>query len=389
MNKIKLLYYSKALTASHGGRLHSEAFVKEGIKNHRVKEMITFPASRVNTTYKKQEISDSFLKDLLKNNSLFQIVFFIRLNYLSYKEIVPIITSKKPDAIHLRITRNFLILKKLKKKFPGLIVTSEVNASPFDESFKNIAFKKYFRKLESRSLENADANFFVSSYLKDEIMKRPDPKRDIVVHNGVDLDLFKPLNSETLKKEVVFGYIGTLDFHKNLKFLIDALDIVVRKRTGEQIKLLIVGDGPMSDDLKDYVQKKDLDKVVNFSGWVDHNDIPEYLAKMDIAIHHSANPYMSPLKIFEYMAVGLPVIGPDIPSIKEILKNEKEILLVKSEIKDLSEKMIFLLENKSMRMEIAVAGQRKITTEYGWSNNAENILRIIQGKFLEKSNQNG
>ncbi len=385
MKKIKLLYYSKALTSNHGGRFHSEAFLKESKKNLRVKQVYSFPTFK---NYKVKEVDykkNNSLKQFLKNNSLFQVLFFLRMNYISYKEIVPVILSTNPDCVHIRTTRNFLVIKPLKKKFPGILFTTEVNASPFDESFKNISFKKYFRKLEYKSLSQADANFFVSSYLKDKIMFQPLDDRDFVVHNGVDLELFKPLKKDSTKNQIVFGYIGTLDYHKKLTSLIDALEIVVKANINVKIQLLIVGDGPMAIDLKDYVFKKGLDRFVEFSGWVEHKEIPRYLEQMDIAIHHSANPYMSPLKIFEYMAVGLPVIGPDIPSLNEIFQDKNEILLVKNNDGDLSKKMIYLLNNKLIREELAFNGQKKIRNEYGWSNNAEKILKIIQNKNSDKN----
>ncbi len=81
------------------------------------------------------------------------------------------------------------------------------------------------------------------------------------------------------------------------------------------------------------------------------------------------------------MAVGLPVIGPDIPAVREILNDGKEILLVKTEVDDISAKMIYFLENKIERELIARAGQEKIRSNYGWNNNTNKILSVIQKKL--------
>src|SRR5690606_3433789 len=128
-----------------------------------------------------------------------------------------------------------------------------------------------------------------------------------------------------------------------------------------------------------------LTNSVSITGWVNHNEIPDYLSKIDIAIHHSANPYMSPLKIFEYMAMGLPVIGPDIPSVREIFINGEDILLVDQKSSDLSEKMMYLIKNDSERIRIAESGREKIIQKYGWDTNVETILSVMQNKLNENN----
>ncbi len=388
MKKINLLYYSKALNANHGGRYHSEAFLKESKINVRTDNVYSFPEKDIEekVPLQKKEISDNRLRNILKKNSLFQIFSFLRLNWLSFIEITSIIESYDIDAIHIRMTRNFFILKRLKKRYPKLVISTEVNASPFDESFKNIAFKSFFRNQERQSLYYADCNFFVSSYLREKIMGMHNTERDYVVHNGVHLDMFKELVQKELSKEaLVFGYIGTLDFHKNLETLFDAFKIVIVNYPSKKLKLILVGDGPMANYLKSYVDKIGLNEYVEFTGWINHNNIPIYLKRMDVAVHHSANPYMSPLKIFEYMAIGLPVIGPDIPAVNEILTNNEDILLVQNQSEDIADKMMILINDLDLRAKISENGKIKIRNFYGWSHNAENILSVIQRKYHNKA----
>ena len=374
---INLLYYSNALIAEHGGRLHSEAFLKEARKNKITKHLMAFPEP------KKGEIRKNFFKDNLKKIPLLQIIFFYRRNFVSYKEIIRFLKDKEVDCLHIRVDSNFLIIDKIKKNFPEMVLTTEVNASPFDENFKNIAFKKYFKTLESRFLSKSDANFFVSSFLRKSIMKNPDPERDFVVHNGVDLDLFCKKEPDLKKeKQIVFGYVGTLEKHKNIKILIDAFELVHSEHI--RTKLLIIGDGPIFGELQKYIMHKNLQDCVEFTGAVPHTLINSFLQKMDIAVHHSANPYMSPLKIFEYLAAGLPVIGPDIPAVREIFLDGHEILLVKNKPEFLAEKMKFLLFNRSKRNEIALSGHKKVVGNFGWDSNASAILNILLEKFCKK-----
>ena len=379
MNKpIDLLYYSNAFIANHGGRLHSEAFLREARKNENVNSILIHPTPSLKSSEKVA--NTNWLRNTLKRNSLLQVLFLYRRNYQSFKEIVPVIRSNKIDCLHIRLDSSFLIIKKLRKLFPSLLITTEVNASPFDENFKNIVFLDYFKKLERKCLQNSNANFFVSKHLLNNIMRTPLENRDFVVHNGVDLELFKLNNKKKQTEIVTFGYVGTLDYHKNLNILIDAFKILDKQYPGK-LKLLIVGDGPMLPELENYVKVNNLLESVIFTGWIKHEEIIDYLQKMNIAIHHSANPYMSPLKIFEYMAVGLPVIGPDIPAVREIFEDKKDIILVKNSKKDLVDKMSYLIGNREVRENIAKTGCYKVREYYGWNSNADFIINVIKDKI--------
>lgn len=382
MDRLRILYYSYAFVARHGGRLHSEAFLKESRLHPVVEEIMPFP--KPEREFGITEREDGFLNNL-KNNGFLKPFFFMRRNYLSLKRIIPVIEEFKPNILHIRVDSNFLIIEKLKQKFPHMVITTEVNASPFDENLENIAFKSRFEKIERRCLQISHANFFISNVLRMSIMKTPNFSRDYVVHNGVDSRFFTEKDNFLIKNKakITFGYIGTIDYNKNLIKLIEAFE-KVSYRYEKQVYLLIIGDGPHFEKLKEYIFNKKLEGKVECTGWVEHNYIPEYLKKIDIAIHHSAKPYMSPLKLFEYLAAGKAVIAPDIPSIKEVF-GDTELIFVKKDLSDLAEKMLFLLKNEELRLELSSKAKEKVFNNFQWKNNAEKILEVMQQKVQEKS----
>lgn len=291
MKKLKIIYFSNAFIADHGGRLHSEAFLKEANLNKDVFKIEPYPKPSKSSTDQKK-VSQGGYRKRLKNNRFLQILFFYRRNLKSYKEISHLLRTKFSDfnVLHIRVDSNFLIIPKLKKAFPHLIITTEVNASPFEENFNNIVFIERFKKLENKSLEASDANFFVSKYLRDSIMVSPNYKRDHVVHNGVALESFPTKEiSNSQNKNLVFGYVGTLDYHKNLFSLIDAFKQTYEKYD-QSIRLKIFGDGPMYNELSNYIKSVGLSTAVELKGWIVHSEVADNLKNIDIAIHHSANP---------------------------------------------------------------------------------------------------
>jgi glycosyltransferase involved in cell wall biosynthesis len=382
MRKLKILYYSNAFIANHGGRLHSEAFLKEAQLHPFVNSILSFPNSEVQN--EESGTNSGIIRKTLKSNPLLQVVLFYRRNYKSLEDIFPVIEAEKPNILHIRLDSNFLIIKKIKRKYPELLLTTEVNASPFDENFQNIIFRKIFRRLERNQLKHADANFFVSANLRQRIMLQHNDKRDFVVHNGVDLKFFKiDPHRKTLKSKITFGYIGTIDYHKNLNRLIDSFK-TVHETYRDKVELLIVGNGPLYNELIDYVKEKNLKDAVRFTGWVSHNQIGDYLQEIDVAIHHFAKPYMSPLKIFEYLATGKAVIGPDTPAVREIF-SEDEMLFVKQDLSNLVSKMFSLYDNDELRVKIAKKGRQRVFEHFKWEDNADKIISVMNNKFNENN----
>jgi glycosyltransferase involved in cell wall biosynthesis len=368
---MKILYYSTAYYSTHGGSNHSRAFVTYCRKHRYVTEIEVFPEQSgiiINRSEKK-------LKHFLKRIPIFQVIFFLRRNTFHLRSLKEKIKSFKPDVLHIRLDSNFLQIKRLRQDFPDIIISTEINATTFDESFRNIAFKNNFRELEYRSLMYADFNFFVSGYLRQHIMKQIKIERDFVVHNGVDLNLFS--SNQTLvhvnnEREFTFIYVGTLDYHKRMHILIEAFRQINLKFPNT--RLIVIGDGPTKDELIESAKAMGIAHSIDFHGWIAHDKIPQYLLKSDIAVHHFAEEYMSPLKLFEYMAMGIPVIAPSTPSVKEIITDGVHAILTNGESDDIKQKMLKLINDKDLRLKIAEYGSKLVHDKYSWHHNVDFII---------------
>ncbi|SIR10565.1 glycosyltransferase family 4 protein [Pontibacter lucknowensis] len=380
---LKLLYYSTAYSASHGGSNHSKAFVKFAGEHSDVSEIRVYPQA---TPFSKTNISKSKVS-LSERVAGLRVLLPLRLykrNRQNIEGLYELLATFQPDVLVVRLDNNFLQLNDIRRRFPKLILVTEVNSSPFDESFKQIYLKSYFQKKEREALSKCDLNFFVSSFLRDQIMgDQVSVNRDLVNHNGYDETLFNADADQTVKETVlqipanssVIGYVGTLDFHKKMPLFIDAIASV--KKTFGNIVAVIVGGGPALEDLKAYVAAKDLSDCFYFTGHVAHNEVHHYLKAFDIAVHHAANDYMSPLKVFEYLGVKLPVIAPDIPAVREIFVDGKYLLLTAPNSKDIEHKLTLLLENPEFAAEIAAEGYAYVNQNFTWRNNVDNIIQAV------------
>jgi len=385
---MKLLYYSTSYYANHGGSIQSIEFFKQLGSHEDVMEKTIFPIIK-----RKGELSKEpkfSLRTYLRKIPLLQVLFFFRRNSFHFKKLVKKIKEFKPDVILIQIDSNFLQIEKLKRRFPDLIICNQINGSPFDEPFKNIAFKNKFLKMQLQAYLNSDLNIFISDFSRKRIMgNQMNDNRDIVIHNGTDPDKFFPiLDSDYLRvkwnypvDKFIIGYIGTLDFHKQLGVLIDVFDELFKDNPN--LYLVIIGDGPALVKLTEKVNSLGLTQNVELRGWMQHEDINENLNCFDLAVHHYANTYMNPLKIFEYLSAGLPVIAPDIPSVRAIFRDREDLLITGSSHDELKRALTEILTDKDLRNKLSNNQHliHKIEGNYTWKKYTDRIIKNISERL--------
>lgn len=143
---------------------------------------------------------------------------------------------------------------------------------------------------------------------------------------GVSLKQFSVKSlDEKRKLRIKFGFshndfilvcVAEINKNKNQKFLIKAIQKL--NMEGIQVKLLLVGDGTDKKQLEEYVKDKNLDKSVQFLGYV--NNVNEILNLSDVLVSASHREGL-PVNIIEAMASGLPVVCTDVRGQRELIEN--------------------------------------------------------------------
>src|SRR5947199_7891972 len=145
--------------------------------------------------------------------------------------------------------------------------------------------------------------------------------------NGVDTRRFHPdIDPEPIRtryslgQQPVVGFLGSLKPWHGMDFLLDAM-VQLRRRQRDQ-RLLIVGEGPGLEHIRERVRSNALEEHVLLAGKVRHEEIPAYLAAMDLTVapYSAEQPfYFSPLKVFESLAAGRPVVAPRLGQLNELI----------------------------------------------------------------------
>ncbi len=166
-----------------------------------------------------------------------------------------------------------------------------------------------------------------------------------VIPNMYDPGFPESNSVETDENELL--YVGTLRKHKGVGELIEQMTEVP-----EQFHLRVVGDGPRMKNLEQKVRKLELGGRVNFEGFVDHSDLPQYYERANIFIHPGqwSDPFNRTL--IEAMQMETPIIATNRGGAKDALIDEQLVSKVEevpSRIKDLDRGRVIRNQNKELK----------------------------------------
>ena len=280
--------------------------------------------------------------------------------------------SFQPDLVYERYNLYFLagsVLARLWK----VKLFMEVNSPLAEErsKFGGLKLRRLAFAVERFTWRSATRALPVTQVLGD-IMANSGvpPDRIDVVPNGIVLDRFPARAVRDANAPVVLGFVGFVrDWHA-LDTVIDAL----AKAAGD-VSLVVVGDGPVRQELEQLAARLGIGDRVRFSGLVPRDQVAGRVMEFDIALQPSVTPYASPLKIFDYMAAGCAIVAPDQPNIREILQHERTALLFDPESHTSRWSAIErLIGDADLRARLGAAARHELQSRpYTWAGNAARI----------------
>ena len=280
----------------------------------------------------------------------------------------------QPDLIYERYNLFFLAGAWVARLYrcPYLL---EVNSPLADEraAHGGLRLQSLARLGERMVWRAADRIFAVTQILADLLISQgAPPDRITITPNGVDLSRFPHPVQPNPDHPPILGFIGFVRPWHGLDRLIDAM----AADPSVPLTLIIAGDGPALPDLRARAATHGITARVRFAGLVTREDIPAFLATIDIALQPASVAYASPLKLFEYMAAGCAIIAPDQPNIREVLTHDASAWLV-----DPTDHQAFwhairhLASQRALRARLGAAARAEIIAHpYLWDANAARIL---------------
>lgn len=312
---------------------------------------------------------------------------------------------------------HFRVIKKLKKCFNGnnigliyqrhsifnasgvilsyylnVPLILEVNNSEVwaKKNWSRLVFERLANKIEKFALKNADVIGVVSEVTKAQIKHLCNDENKIVINpNGVDPQKFSPeIDGSQIRKELnlenffVVGFIGTFTRWHGVETLFDAAVKVIEKNG--RIKFLLIGDGNLKVNLELKTHQLGLDDKIIFTGLIPHDKAPEYLAACDVLVsphlgfEDGTRFFGSPTKLFEYMAMGKPIIASDLEQIgKIIIDGENGLKFKPGDVEKLTELILKLYDDEFLRTKLGKKAREDVIKNYTWKQNAYRVLSKV------------
>jgi glycosyltransferase involved in cell wall biosynthesis len=226
----------------------------------------------------------------------------------------------------------------------------------------------------------------VSNEVKEYIDRLIGPSSSTVVPNGVDTAKFDPkrFDMEAVKRQLglqgktVLGYSGSYKAWHGLDI---TLDVMARlRKSNDRYHLLLIGTGECYREFGRAVDQRGLRSLVTQIPQVSHEEMPRYLAAFDYALMTypaALRFYFSPLKMFEYLAMGIPVIATKVGQIAEVISAGEIGYLVDPPTAENFAQAVLAAEDDPLRLASIRANARKLmAAKYSWRANAEQVIGV-------------
>ncbi len=243
-------------------------------------------------------------------------------------------------------------------------------------------FMRRLSKLEEETAKNASIVVTISNYSLEKIQKHYgiEQSKVRIVPNGVDIEKFKPMDNKGVRQQFGLGnepcvlFVGSLIPRKGLPFLVEAAKKVVKNKG--DTKFLIVGDGPLRNQLSDSLKTANLSRNFKFIGNLKDDVLPAVYNCADVFVLPSIQEGQG-IVLLEAQASGKPVVAFDIGGVNEALQDKKTGLLINPRNVDaLADALLKLLTDKALREKMGSNGQRFVAENYTWDICAKKMLKV-------------
>lgn len=230
----------------------------------------------------------------------------------------------------------------------------------------------------------ADRVIAVSEWAKRDIAKYGvDEKKIETIYNGVNVGEFQPRDKCRAGGGGILLFVGRMVPQKGVSYLLDAMPIVLEKYPG--VKLVLVGRGSLCNDLRRKASLLGLDGSVNFSGYIEEDELKEAYGACDLFVLPSVvEPFG--IVIVEAMASGKPVVCTDSGGVREIVADGVNGFIVPpGDPGALAGRICELLADEGLRGRMGQAGRSIAEAKFNWEAIAVKTKRLYEEVLAHKN----
>lgn len=274
----------------------------------------------------------------------------------------------------------------------------DINPELYEAKFGRRDFwYRLLRRLERWTFKVADLSIATNeSYRKIAIERCGMPKDKIyVVRSGPKLDKWRimPPNMALKKgRKYLVGYVGVMGQQEGIDFLLQAAHYIIHTINRKDVQFVLVGGGPMLEELRSMSQALGLDDYVTFTGRVADEQLIEALNTADVCVNpdiaNEMNDKSTMNKIMEYMALGKPIVQFDLAE-GRFSAREASIYVKPNDSVDMANGIVSLLDDPEQRAFMGAFGRRRIEEELEWRHEAPKLLAAYDRLFGVMDKESG
>lgn len=259
------------------------------------------------------------------------------------------------------------------------LVVDDVSPVEEDEEVYDVRLRALARTRRRRTLTAATLVLCSSAAIRDSLhAEGVPPERVAVLPNGVPSAAAQRLPADPGRRRAlglspdhtVVAYVGSFQPFHRVGLLVEAL---ARPDVPEHVRVLLVGDGGERAQVEALAQSLGVAHRVVAVGRVPSEDVAQHLALADAAVLPATADYTNPMKLYDYLAAGLPVVAPDQRAVRDVLGDVPAALFVPGSAADLARQLTLLAEDGALRERLAHASRGAGTT-HSWDARARALL---------------
>jgi glycosyltransferase involved in cell wall biosynthesis len=232
--------------------------------------------------------------------------------------------------------------------------------------------------LERRAQRCADHTVCVNAYLRDRaVASGADRDRVTIVRNGPVLERVQRATPDPRLRSGfahLCCWVGKMGPQDRVDLLLESISVLVHELGRTDCRFAILGDGECLDDMRSLSVRLGLQRWVEFPGWLPERDVFTYLATADLGLDSSLQSEVSPVKVMEYMAFGVPVVAFDLPETRAIAEGAGH-LVFPGGVGQMAAEVATLLESTAEREALGSVGRTRVAAQLSWERQ--------RGKYLE------
>ncbi|MBA7656753.1 D-inositol-3-phosphate glycosyltransferase [subsurface metagenome] len=247
--------------------------------------------------------------------------------------------------------------------------------------------------IERFSLPRGSKIIAVTSKLKEVLHDNYNVPEDkiVVIQNGANTDLFKPMDEAEARRKLNLNqgndyicFVGSLVKWQGIEYLIKSMPLILERCP--DIRLLIVGDGIMKNELIELAKQIGLSDKIIFTGKVPYHKVPLYINASDVCVLPKTplKSGYSPLILYEYMACAKPVVATRTSGLEILEEYNAGLLFHPMDTQELADAVTTLLKNGELKRRLGKNGRKYVVENQSWASVAQRIADVSEGLIGRK-----